>query len=83
VRNFRKFALELRAAWHLAIEYRIAVVIWLFTMMLPLIMMAAWLSMTEGGPIGRFGRGDFIAYYLAAVLIRNITGVWIIWEQVC
>lgn len=81
MKNFFKLALEFRAAWHLAIEYRIAVFIWMFSMALPLIMMAAWLSIAEEGPVVRFSREDFIAYYLAAVLIRNLTGVWIIWEQ--
>jgi ABC-2 type transport system permease protein len=76
----RKFGGEYRAAWHLAIEYRLAVVIWMVSMVLPLVMLAAWLSIAEGGPVGPFGRIDFIEYYVAAILIRNLTGVWIIWD---
>jgi ABC-2 type transport system permease protein len=50
-------------------------------MVLPLIMLAGWLSIAENGPVGRFGRADFITYYIASLLVRNLTGIWIIWEQ--
>jgi ABC-2 type transport system permease protein len=76
----RKFAAEFRACWHLVIEYRVAVFIWMLSMVLPLVMLAAWLSIAESGPVGRFGRTEFIAYYMAAILVRNMTGVWIIWD---
>ena len=76
----RKFKAEYHAAWHLALEYRLAVFIWMFSMVLPLIMLAGWLSIAEGGRVGRFGRTDFIEYYVAAILVRNLTGVWIIWD---
>src|SRR5262245_17324334 len=81
MRLARQFVAEYRAAWHLAIEYRLAIFIWMLSMVLPLVMLAAWLSIAEGGPIGRFGRTDFIAYYVAAILVRNLTGVWIIWTM--
>jgi viologen exporter family transport system permease protein len=80
VKVLHKFAAEYRAAWHLAIEYRLAVFIWMFSMVLPLVMLAGWLSIAEGGPVGRFGKTDFLAYYVAAILVRNLTGVWIIWD---
>ncbi len=76
----RKFAAEYRAAWQLALEYRLAVFIWMFSMVLPLIMLAGWLSIAEDGRVGRFGRTEFIEYYVAAILVRNLTGVWIIWD---
>ncbi|MBI4474986.1 MAG: ABC-2 family transporter protein [Acidobacteria bacterium] len=80
MKTLHKFAAELRAAWYLAIEYRITVLLWAVVTVLPLIMLAAWLSIAEGGPVGRFGRAEFIAYYMAALLVRNLTGVWVIWE---
>lgn len=77
----RKFLAEFKASWHLTLEYRIAVFIWIFAMILPLIMLAGWLSIAESGPVGRFGREDFIAYYIASLFVRNLTGTWVIWEQ--
>src|SRR5262245_18830905 len=50
-------------------------------MVLPLVMLAAWLSIAENGRVGRFGKEGFIAYYMAALFVRNMTATWIIWEQ--
>ena len=77
----KKFAAEFRACWNLIIEYRVTVVIWMLTIVLPLIMMAAWLSIAEKGPVGSYDQDRFIAYYLAALVVRNMTGMWFIWEM--
>jgi ABC-2 type transport system permease protein len=31
-------------------------------------------------PVGRFGQRDFLAYYLAALVVRLMTGAWVVWE---
>jgi len=77
----RKFIAEFRACWNLIIEYSIMVVIWMLTIVLPLIMLAAWLSIAEKGPVGSYDRITFISYYLAALVVRNMTGMWFIWEM--
>jgi ABC-2 type transport system permease protein len=77
----RKFLAEFRAMWNLIIEYRVMVVIWMLTIVLPLIMLAAWLSIAEKGPVGSYDRMTFISYYLAALVVRNMTGMWFIWEM--
>jgi ABC-2 type transport system permease protein len=77
----KKFLAEFRACWNLIIEYRVTVVIWMLTIVLPLIMMAAWLSIAEKGPVGSYDRNRFISYYLAALVVRNMTGMWFIWDM--
>ena len=77
----KKFLAEFRACWNLIIEYRVMVVIWMLTIVLPLIMLAAWLSIAEKGPVGSYDRTRFISYYLAALVVRNMTGMWFIWEM--
>src|SRR5262245_6831072 len=77
----KKFLAEFRACWNLALEYRLMVIIWVLTVVLPLIMLAAWLSIAESGPVGGYDRTRFIAYYLAALVVRNMTGMWFIWEM--
>jgi len=77
----RKFLAEFRACWNLVIEYRLQVVIWILTIVLPLIMLAGWLSIAENGPVGSYDKTAFIAYYLAAFIVRNMTGMWFIWEM--
>ena len=80
VTDLSKFTAEFRACWHLAIEYRIVLFIWMLSMVLPLVMMAAWLSIARDGSVGSFGPTEFVAYYVGAIVVRNLTGVWIIWE---
>jgi ABC-2 type transport system permease protein len=77
----RKFLAEFRACWNLVIEYRLQVFIWILTIVLPLIMLAVWLSVAEGGPVAGYDRTRFIAYYLAALIVRNMTGMWFIWDM--
>ena len=77
----RKLLAEFRACWNLVIEYRLQVFIWILTIVLPLIMLAVWLSIAENGHVGRYDRTGFIAYYLAALIVRNMTGMWFIWEM--
>jgi len=77
----RKYFAEFRACWNLVIEYRLQVFIWILTIVLPLIMLAVWLSIAEGGPVAGYDRTRFIAYYLAALIVRNMTGMWFIWEM--
>jgi ABC-2 type transport system permease protein len=77
----KKFFAEFRAAWNLVLEYRLMVLIWILTIVLPLIMLAVWLSIAEGGPVAGYDRTRFISYYLAALIVRNMTGMWFIWEM--
>ena len=77
----KKFLAEFRASWNLIIEYRLMLVIWMLTIVLPLIMLAVWLSIAEKGPVQGYSRSTFISYYLAALVVRNMTGMWFIWEM--
>jgi ABC-2 type transport system permease protein len=77
----KKFLAEFRASWNLIIEYRVMVLIWMLTIVLPLIMLAVWLSIAEKGAVQGYDRSTFISYYLAALVVRNITGMWFIWEM--
>lgn len=60
--------------------YRAELVVWLLTMNMPLVMMALWTAVAKSGPVGRFGQREFVAYYLGMLLVRIITGSWLVWE---
>ncbi len=62
------------------LSYRVEFVIWMLTNSLPLIMLGLWTSVAEEAPFGRFAEADFVAYYLAALIVRNLTGSWVIWQ---
>jgi ABC-2 type transport system permease protein len=80
----RRLALVLAAMWRLgvaeAMAYRAAMLVWILTTTFPLVSLALWHSLAERGPIGDYGRADFIAYFVAAFLIRQLTASWVVWD---
>lgn len=60
--------------------YRAELLVWLLSTTMPLVMLALMQAVAREGPIGRFEGEDFTAYYLAALVVRLLTGAWVIWE---
>ena len=63
-----------------AISYRAELLVWLLSTTMPLVMLALMSAVAREGPVGRFGQADFTAYYLAALVVRLLSGAWVIWE---
>jgi ABC-2 type transport system permease protein len=63
-----------------AVSYRAEMLVWLLSTTMPLVMLALMTAVAREGPVGRFGQADFTAYYLAALVVRLLTGAWVIWE---
>lgn len=80
-RYLRIYWAFLKRETRLVFVYRAQIMIWIITGVLPLVMLAAWLALGQGGPVGSFEPRDFIAYYLAVIFVRQMTGVWIIWDM--
>jgi len=72
------------AMWRLgvaeAMAYRAALLIWILTTTFPLVSLALWHSLAQTGPIGDYGSADFVAYFVAAFLIRQLTASWVVWD---
>jgi ABC-2 type transport system permease protein len=62
------------------LAYRTEFAVWMLTTTLPLIMLGLWTSVAHEAPFASFGQREFIAYYLGALIIRNLTGSWIVWQ---
>jgi ABC-2 type transport system permease protein len=62
-----------------AVAYRAEFLVWLLATNMPLVMLALGLAVTRDGPIGRFGPQQIVAYYLAALIVRLLTGCWVVW----
>lgn len=62
------------------VAYRAEYVVWLLTTTLPLIMLALWTSVASEGPFRGYAHPDFVVYYLAALIVRNVTGSWVSWQ---
>jgi ABC-2 type transport system permease protein len=63
-----------------AVAYRAEMLVWLLSTTMPLVMLALMTAVARDAPVGRFGQADFTAYYLAALVVRLMTGAWVIWE---
>ncbi len=68
----------LRAYWERAAAYRAVFVVSLLNAIFPLVMMSIWIGMAQDEPVAGFTATDFAGYYLAAVLVRRVTGVGIV-----
>jgi ABC-2 type transport system permease protein len=63
-----------------AVAYRAEMLVWLLSTTMPLVMLALMTALAREGPVERFRQEDFTAYYLAALVVRLLTGAWVIWE---
>lgn len=80
-RVWRALPTLLRVGVAESVAYRAEFLIWLLTTTLPLVMLALWTEVARDGPIGGYSSGDFVAYYLAAFIVRQLTGVWVAWDM--
>lgn len=80
LRTLRAYPVLLRASFARALVYRAEMIIFIFTGTMPLVMMFIWLTLAGDGEINGFTSNDFVAYYLGALLVRRITGTWIVWD---
>lgn len=62
------------------VAYRAEFIIWMLTTTLPLVMLGLWTSVAAEAPFRGFESKDFVAYYLAALIVRNVTGTWVAFQ---
>ncbi|MCE9580557.1 MAG: ABC-2 family transporter protein [Deltaproteobacteria bacterium] len=62
------------------VAYRAEFVVWMLTTTLPLVMLGLWTSVAADGEFRGYSSPDFVAYYLAALIVRNLTGSWVVWQ---
>jgi ABC-2 type transport system permease protein len=64
-----------------AIAYRAEMFIWMLATTMPLVMLALWTSVARGAPVGRYGERQFVAYFLATFIVRQLTGSWAFYQM--
>jgi ABC-2 type transport system permease protein len=62
------------------VAYRAEFVVWMLTTTLPLIMLGLWTSVAREAPFAHYTSERFVAYYLATLIVRNLTGSWVVWQ---
>jgi ABC-2 type transport system permease protein len=62
------------------VAYRAEFVIWILSATLPLVMLALWNAVVAEGPIVGFGEAEVARYFTAALVVRQLTGAWVLWQ---
>jgi ABC-2 type transport system permease protein len=70
----------LRVGFSQAVAYRAEMLVWVLATTMPLVMLALWSAVAESAPVGRFGQPQFVAYFLATFIVRQLTGSWAAWQ---
>jgi ABC-2 type transport system permease protein len=79
-RTLRALPTLLKVGFSEAVAYRAEFLVWILSTNMPLVMLALWTAVARDAPVGRFGQREFVAYYLAALVVRQLTGAWVVWE---
>jgi ABC-2 type transport system permease protein len=76
----RAYPTLLRVGLAGAIAYRAEMLVWMLSTTMPLVSLALWSSVAADAPIGRFTPARFGAYFLATLIVRQLTGSWLVWS---
>lgn len=80
-RTLRAMPTLLRVGVAETVAYRAEFIVWILTTTQPLIMMALWTSVARGGAFRGYTPAAFTAYYLATLIVRQLTGNWVAWQM--
>lgn len=69
-----------RVSFSRLVAYRAEMTIWILTATLPLIMLALWNTVAADGAIEGFGQVEIARYFVATLIVRQLTGAWIVWQ---
>lgn len=78
--TLRAFPALLRIGVSETLAYRAEFFVWMLTTSLPLVMLALWTAVAAEAPFRGYQSEDFVAYYLCALIARNLTGSWVYWH---
>lgn len=78
--NLRAMPTMLRVGLAETIAYRAEMVVWILTTTMPLVMLSLWTSVADEAPFRAYTQRDFVAYYLGALIVRNLTSNWVAWQ---
>ena len=62
------------------LAYRAEFLVWILTTTQPLIMLGLWTSVAREGAFAEYSSAQFVAYFLATLIVRQLTGNWVAWQ---
>jgi len=78
--ELRAMPTMLRVGLAETIAYRAEMIVWILTTTMPLVMLSLWTSVADEAPFREYTQTDFVAYYLGALIVRNLTSNWVAWQ---
>jgi ABC-2 type transport system permease protein len=81
VRQLRALPTLFRVGFAAAVAYRSEFLIWILSTNMPLVMLVLFREVAREAPVAGFGEKDFGAYFLATLIVRLLTGSWVVWEM--
>jgi ABC-2 type transport system permease protein len=79
-RAIRAYPRLLQVGFAEAIAYRAEMIVWMLTTTMPLVSLALWSAVAADGKVGRFDERGFGVYFLATLVVRQLTSSWLVWE---
>jgi len=80
IRALKALPTLLRVGVAETVAYRAEFLVWILTTTLPLVMLGLWSSVASEQAFAGYREADFVAYYLATLMVRNLTGSWVAWQ---
>jgi ABC-2 type transport system permease protein len=80
LRTLRALPILLRIGVAETVAYRAEFLVWILTTTQPLIMLGLWTSVAREAPFRGYSSNDFVAYFLATLIARQLTGNWVAWQ---
>ncbi len=80
VHTLRAFPTMLKVGFADAVAYRAEFLVWVLAYTMPIIMLALWTAVARDAPVGRFDEQGFRAYFMATLVVRLLSGCWVVWE---
>ncbi len=80
-RTLRALPTLFRVGFASSIAYRSEFLVWILATNMPLVMLALWSEVAREAPIGHYGQKEFTAYFLTTLIVRQLTGSWVVWEM--
>jgi len=62
------------------VAYRAEFLVWILTTTQPLIMLGLWTRAAAQKPFAGYTPASFVAYFLACLIVRQLTGNWVAWQ---
>ncbi len=62
------------------VAYRAEIIVWILTATMPIPSLLIWDRVIEDGAVGRFDRAAIARYFAAGLIIRQLTGAWVVWD---